>query len=165
MPSGACSMSSMLSGTSSDRRNAAAKPINSNARSRRPFRLAPVFAAMASNRSAVAGTFLILAVPKVRRMPRTVALTNSSSVGVAKSANLWAYLMAAVRRPASVKGDRRYRRAGRCPRDDKTEWLDDARRAAEPVHLRTTRTDHCRGDEAWTGDEIFFPGRRAGGVI
>jgi hypothetical protein len=58
-----------------------------------------VFAAMASNRSAVAGAFLILAVPKVRRMPRTVALTNSSSVGVAKPANLWAYLIAAVRRP------------------------------------------------------------------
>jgi hypothetical protein len=31
-------------------------------------------------------------------MPRTVALTNSSSVGEAKPANLWAYLMAAVRR-------------------------------------------------------------------
>jgi hypothetical protein len=56
------SMSSMFNATSSDRRNAPAKPINSNARSRRPFRLAPVFAAMASNRSAVAGTFLILAV-------------------------------------------------------------------------------------------------------
>ena len=58
----ASSMSSMFNATSSDRRNAPAKPINSNARSRRPFRVAPVFAAMASNRSAVAGTFLILAV-------------------------------------------------------------------------------------------------------
>jgi hypothetical protein len=52
-------------------------------------------------RAAVAGAFLTLAVPKVRRMPRTVALTNSSSVGVAKPANLWAYLIAAVRRPIS----------------------------------------------------------------
>src|SRR6266436_1534473 len=99
IPSGALSMSSMLSATSSDRRNAPAKPINSKARSRRPFRSVPVFAAIASNRSAVAGAFLILAVPKVRRMPLTVALTNSSSVGVAKPANLWAYLIAAVRRP------------------------------------------------------------------
>jgi hypothetical protein len=32
-------------------------------------------------------------------MPRTVAFTISSSVGVAKPASLWAYLMAAVRRP------------------------------------------------------------------
>ena len=54
----------------------------SNARSRRPFSPVPVLAAMASRRSAVAGDFLDLAVPRVRRMPRTVAFTLSSSVGV-----------------------------------------------------------------------------------
>src|SRR5258708_8734779 len=90
-------------------------------------------------------------------MPRTVALTNSSSVGVAKSANLWAYLMAAVRRPASVKGDRRYRRAGRCPRDDKTEWLAHARRAAEPLPLPPTPTAPVPAPEALTADHIRFP--------
>jgi putative ABC transport system substrate-binding protein len=32
-------------------------------------------------------------------------------------------------------------------------------------HLRATRTDHRRGDEEWTGDDICFPGRREGGFI
>jgi hypothetical protein len=49
-------------------------------------------------RPATAGAFLTLADPMVRRIPRSVALTASASVGVGKDASLWAYRMAAVRR-------------------------------------------------------------------
>jgi hypothetical protein len=55
---------------------------------------------------------------------------------------------------APVKWDRRHCRAGRCPCDDETERLDDARRSAEPVHLWASRTDHRLGEEEWTRDDI-----------
>jgi hypothetical protein len=52
---------------------------SSKARSRRPFNPSPVPSAMEMMRSAVAGAFLRAAIPRLRRMPRTVAFTRSSS--------------------------------------------------------------------------------------
>jgi hypothetical protein len=94
---------------------------------------------MASNRSAVAGAFLILAVPKVRRMPRTVAFTISSSVGVAKPASLWAYLMAAVRRPIV---EALTLRPASCARKAATV-AGEAGSAFDPAWIRVHIRQHC----------------------
>ena len=49
--------------------------------------------------SAVAGAFPTLAVPIVRRIPRSVALTPSALVGGSWPASLWWYAIEAARRP------------------------------------------------------------------
>src|ERR1700756_5303820 len=55
---------------------------------------------MATTLSAVAGALRTGAAPTVRRVPFTVALTTSLLVGGSSCpASLWAYLIAATRRP------------------------------------------------------------------
>ncbi len=93
-------MSATSRATSSDRRNAPAKPNSKSARSRRPARLSGASATIALTLSATAGAFRALAVPTVRLIPRRVALTASESVGVSNRASLWAERMAATRRPS-----------------------------------------------------------------
>jgi hypothetical protein len=72
------------------RANAPPKPSNSRARSRKLAMPPSPVAAIAIRRSAVAGAFLLDAVPAVRGMPRSVARTRSSSVGVGWPASLGA---------------------------------------------------------------------------
>src|SRR5215510_14751014 len=86
-PASVCSIWDTSNATSSERRNAPAKPSSSKARSRRAISPSPV-RAMAMIRAAVAGAFFAAAVPLVRRMPRTVAFTRSSSGGTSSPASL-----------------------------------------------------------------------------
>jgi hypothetical protein len=80
-PSGASAKSSTRSATSSERRNAPAKPSASNARSRLPFNVSGQPSSMDRTTSAVAGDFCTLVVPIVRRIPRIRAFTASAPVG------------------------------------------------------------------------------------
>jgi len=72
-PSAVCSMSFASRAISSERRNAPAKPSKSRARSRRSASRGPALGTMAMMSSAVAGVFLLGAIPTERRMPRKVA--------------------------------------------------------------------------------------------
>jgi hypothetical protein len=69
------------SATSSERRNAPAKPSRRRARSRSHLRSVPALATIAATLSAVAGALRTGALPAVRRIPRSVALTASELVG------------------------------------------------------------------------------------
>src|SRR6516225_4857622 len=113
-----------LRATSSDRRNAPAKP-SSSARSRSAFRPLPVPSAIEITRSAVAGAFSRVAVPSARRIPRTVAFTRSSSVGTAWPAS--ARILRHSTRPPLVHSKRE---TLLCP-------------AREPVESEAFGTDKC----------------------
>src|SRR3954451_20625164 len=69
--------------TSSERRNAPAKPRRTKALSRFPRSVSGDAAIIALTCSASAGALWTFAVPNERRMPLRVALTASASVGVA----------------------------------------------------------------------------------
>ena len=84
------SRSATLRPTSSERRKASAKPSRRTARSRSPLRSVSAFATIARTLSAVAGALRLGALPVVRRMPRSVALTPSELVGGSWPASLWA---------------------------------------------------------------------------
>jgi hypothetical protein len=85
-PSSQNSRSSTFSATTSDFRNAPAKPSMSSARSRRPFN--DTSGAASTRRFATTfdiGAFLACAAPSERRIPFMVVLTMAASVGSGSS--------------------------------------------------------------------------------
>jgi hypothetical protein len=80
-PCSVISISATFNRTSSDRRNAPAKPRRTMARSRNPMRVRGADCAIALAIKEVAGDFRLRAVPTVLLMPFRVALTTSAAVG------------------------------------------------------------------------------------
>ena len=80
-PSGSNAKSVMSSATSSDRRNAPAKPSVSNARSRVPRSVSGMSSSIAAMRSAVAGAFCAGLAPLVLRIPPSTTRTAFAAAG------------------------------------------------------------------------------------